>query len=222
MEAQDLSELILDDQELWFPPVEKALSDGLLAIGGDLCSERLLLGYRNGIFPWFNEEDPILWWSPDPRCVLFPDKLKVSKSMKQVLRNGRYEFRTDTAFEAVIANCANMKRDGQPGTWITQEIIDAYTKLHHEGHAHSAECWQDDELVGGLYGVLLGRIFFGESMFSKANNASKFAFIKWVEILQQQGIQLIDCQMHTRHLESLGAEMIRRETFLDLLHRYIA
>ena len=220
MEQENLLELILDDQQLWFPPVEKALPDGLLAIGGDLSTARLLLGYRNGIFPWFNEEDPILWWSPDPRCVLFPDKLKISKSMKQVLRNSRYKFGVDTAFEAVITNCSSMERAGQPGTWITREIIDAYTKLHQEGYAHSAECWENGQLVGGLYGVLLGKVFFGESMFSKANNASKFAFINWVEILKQQGIQLIDCQMHTAHLESLGAEMISRDRFIELLRLY--
>lgn len=213
---------ILDERELWFPPVEEALSDGLLAIGGDLSTERLLLGYRNGIFPWFNEEDPILWWSPNPRCVLFPNHLKVSKSMKQVLRNGTFEFRTNTAFREVITNCANMKREGQPGTWISEEIIDAYTQLHLKGHGHSAECWQENELVGGLYGVLLGKVFFGESMFSKVSNASKFAFINWVERLQQQGIELIDCQMHTPHLESLGAEMISRERFIGLLDEFIS
>ena len=218
---EELNLPVLNTYELWFPPVDEALSDGLLAIGGDLSSERLLLGYRNGIFPWFNEEDPILWWSPDPRCVVFPDHLKVSKSMKQVLRNGSFEFRTNTAFREIITNCADAPREGQPGTWITQDIIDAYTKLHQQGYGHSAECWQGGVLVGGLYGILLGKVFFGESMFSKVSNASKFAFITWVEKLQQKGIELIDCQMHTPHLESLGAEMISRERFVGLLGKLI-
>jgi len=153
--------------------------------------------------------------------VFFPGKLKVSKSMKQIMRNGSFEFRVNTVFEDVITSCANMKRDGQPGTWITDEIIDAYTKLHQSGYGHSAECWQQGVLVGGLYGVLLDKVFFGESMFSKVSNASKFAFINWAQKLQQQGIELIDCQMHTPHLESLGAEMISRERFVGLLRELI-
>jgi leucyl/phenylalanyl-tRNA--protein transferase len=208
---------ILEDDQLWFPPVEQALEDGLLAVGGDLSVARLLLGYRSGIFPWFNEEDPILWWSPDPRCVVFPEKLKVSKSMKALLKKEAFEFRTDTAFEEVIRNCAAIEREGQPGTWITEEIIDAYNRLHQEGFAHCAEVWQDGVLVGGLYGVLLGKIFFGESMFSRVSNASKYAFIKWAAHLQRQGITIIDCQMHTPHLESLGAEMIPRSRFIELV-----
>jgi len=208
---------ILADDELWFPPVEQALDDGLLAVGSDLSVARLLLAYRSGIFPWFNEEDPILWWSPDPRCVLFPEKMKVSKSMKALLKKDAFEFRVDTAFEEVIRSCAMIEREGQPGTWITQEIIDAYQEMHVQGYAHSAEVWQDGVLAGGLYGVLLGRIFFGESMFSRVSNASKYAFIKWADHLQAKGITLIDCQMHTPHLESLGAEMIPRSQFIALV-----
>lgn len=207
--------------ELWFPPAEEALPDGLLAAGGDLSIERLLLAYHSGIFPWFNEEDPILWWSPDPRCVLFPDALKVSKSMQQVIRKGVFEFRINTAFEQVITHCASIARPDQPGTWITQEIIAAYVAMHQAGYGYSAECWLDGELVGGLYGVWLGKVFFGESMFSRVSNASKFAFIQWVRYLQQQGIQLIDCQMHTLHLESLGAKMIPRADFIQLLQQYL-
>jgi len=208
---------VLDEYDLWFPPVTEAMSDGLLAMGGDLCTERLMLGYSKGIFPWFNEDDPILWWSPDPRCVLFPDHLKVSKSMQQLLKKNAFNFKVDTAFEAVITQCATVERADQPGTWITADIIAAYTALHHAGHAHSAEVWLEDQLVGGLYGVLLGNVFFGESMFSSVSNASKYAFISWVRILAAQGIRLIDCQMHTDHLESLGAELIPRNEFIQLL-----
>lgn len=211
---------ILDEHSLWFPPVEMADDDGLLAIGGDLSIDRLLLGYHNGIFPWFNEEDPILWWSPDPRFVIFPEKLKVSKSMKQLLKRHAFDFRYNTAFRDVVQHCAYTKRKSDNGTWITAYIIEAYDDLHRAGYAHSAEVWLDNELVGGLYGVLLGKVFFGESMFSKVSNASKYAFICWVDQLKQQGIQLIDCQLHTPHLESLGAEMIPRKTFIELLKLY--
>jgi leucyl/phenylalanyl-tRNA--protein transferase len=206
------------DETLWFPPLEEAMPDGLLAAGGDLSAERLLLAYQSGIFPWYNEEDIPLWWSPDPRFVLFPANLKVSKSMKQVLKKGEFEFRMNTAFANVIANCSQSERKDQPGTWISKDIIDAYTQLHELGYAYSAEAWQGETLVGGLYGVLLGNIFFGESMFSKVSNASKFAFIKWVELLKANGIKLIDCQVHTGHLESMGAEMISREAFVEILN----
>lgn len=207
---------ILSD-ELWFPPVSEALPDGLLALGGDLRPERLILAYRSGIFPWFNEDDPILWWSPHPRCVLFPDKLKVSKSMQQVVKKGVFEFRVNSAFSEVIAACSEVPREGQDGTWITEDIREAYIRLHQTGYVWSAEAWQDGQLVGGLYGILMGKAFFGESMFSRVSNASKFAFISWVRLLQEQGVQLIDCQLHTPHLESLGAEMIPREEFIRLL-----
>ncbi|MEO6833305.1 MAG: leucyl/phenylalanyl-tRNA--protein transferase [Chitinophagaceae bacterium] len=205
------------EEELWFPPAEKADEDGLLAVGGDLNAERLLLAYRSGIFPWFSEEDPILWWSPDPRFVLFPEKLRVSKSMKQVLRNGLFDYRRNTEFELVIRACAAAPRAGQPGTWISEVMIEAYVRLHDLGIAQSAETWQDGQLVGGLYGVLLGNVFFGESMFSKVSNASKAAFIQMVQDLKNEGVKVIDCQMHTAHLESLGAESISRVDFLRIL-----
>lgn len=211
----------LDEDALWFPPVDAALSDGLLAVGGDLSVDRLLLAYRSGIFPWFNEEDPILWWSPDPRCVLFPEGLKVSKSMKALLKKEAFDFRMDTDFEQTIISCATVPREGQPGTWITPDIAAAYIALHQQGYAHSAEAWQDGQLVGGLYGVLLGKVFFGESMFSRVSNASKYAFIRLVQQLQDQGIRMIDCQMHTPHLESLGAELIPRSRFIRLLKDYL-
>lgn len=206
---------ILSD-DLWFPPVEDALPDGLLAVGGDLSIERLLLAYRSGIFPWYDDDMP-LWWSPDPRFVLFPEKLKVSKSMKQLLRKEAFIFTTNKAFEQVIRNCQQAPRPGQDGTWINEDIIAAYTELHRMGFAHSAEVWRDDELVGGLYGIRMGHMFFGESMFSKQSNASKYAFIKYIQQLQAEGVQLVDCQVYTEHLESLGAEMIPRSAFMHLL-----
>ena len=212
---------LLDDS-LWFPPVEEAIPDGLLAAGGDLSTERLLLAYRNGIFPWYNEDEIPLWWSPDPRFVLFPGELKVSKSMKQLMNRDYFEFRTDTVFEKVIISCSKAKRKGADGTWISDEIAEAYTGLHGLGYAHSAEAWRNGTLVGGLYGVKLGNIFFGESMFSLESNASKFAFIRWVQLLQRQGVQLIDCQVHTPHLESLGAKMIPRKEFIEMLHENIS
>jgi leucyl/phenylalanyl-tRNA---protein transferase len=211
-----MSVYLLDDS-LWFPEVEEAENDGLLAVGGDLSTERLLMAYRNGIFPWYNEDEIPMWWSPDPRFVLFPAELKVSKSMKQLMNKGNFEFRTDTVFEDVIRNCSKAKRKGTDGTWISDEIMEGYTSLHELGYAHSAETWRNGSMVGGLYGVKLGNIFFGESMFSLESNASKFAFIRWVQLLQQQGVKLIDCQVHTPHLESLGARMIPRAEFIELL-----
>jgi leucyl/phenylalanyl-tRNA--protein transferase len=205
------------DNTLWFPPVEDALEDGLLAIGGDLSPDRLLLAYNNGIFPWYNEDEPPMWWSPNPRFVLFPEALNVSKSMRQLLKQDAFEFRVNNSFEAVISNCSNVSRKRQDGTWISYDIISAYTALHKLGYAHSAEAWLNDELVGGLYGVLIGKVFFGESMFSLASNASKYAFIKWVELLMSQGIVLIDCQVYTEHLESLGAGEISRDMFMEIL-----
>ncbi|MBL0358584.1 MAG: leucyl/phenylalanyl-tRNA--protein transferase [Chitinophagaceae bacterium] len=200
-----------------FPPVDLADKDGLLAIGGDLGMERLLLAYRSGIFPWYNEEEPIIWWCPDPRFVLFPAALKVSKSMHSVLRNNKFRFTINRAFTQVIQNCKTTAREGQDGTWITPAVQEAYTKLHELGHAHSAEAWVNGELVGGLYGVRIGNVFFGESMFSKVSNASKFAFINYVGQLQKEGVVLIDCQVYTEHLESLGAEMIGRKEFIEIL-----
>ncbi|MBL7702856.1 MAG: leucyl/phenylalanyl-tRNA--protein transferase [Ferruginibacter sp.] len=209
--------MFLLTKELFFPPVDMADAEGLLAIGGDLSAERLLLAYRSGIFPWYNEDEPICWWSPDPRFVLFPADLKISSSMRTVLQNGKYRFTINKAFEQVIQNCKTVARKGQDGTWISPAMQNAYTTLHKLGYAHSAETWQDGELAGGLYGIRLGKFFFGESMFSLKPNASKFAFISYVRQLQKENVQLIDCQLHTNHLESLGARMIPRELFTQIL-----
>ena len=208
------------DREIVFPPVHLAEPDGLLAMGGDLSIERLLLAYRNGIFPWY-ESDTILWWCPHPRFVLFPGELKVSKSIKTLLKRNEFEFTTNKAFAQVIHYCKETKRPGQGGTWITDEVEKAYCKLHEMGHAHSAEVWKDGELMGGLYGIKLGKVFFGESMFSKTSNASRFAFIKYVQLLKEEGIELIDCQVYTEYLESMGAKMIDRENFSHLLQHLI-
>jgi len=211
--------LLTDD--LVFPPVELTDEEGLLAIGGDLGTKRLLLAYRSGIFPWYNESEPICWWSPDPRFVLFSDELVVSKSMQQVIKRNQFTFTVNTRFEEVIANCKSISRKGQDGTWISPAVQKAFTRLHHEGHAHSAEAWLDGQLVGGLYGIRMGSVFFGESMFSKIPNASKFAFIRYVSALQKDQVNLIDCQVYTAHLESLGARMIPRVEFIQRLQRYI-
>ncbi len=202
-------------EDLWFPDVTKASEDGILAIGGDLSVARLLLAYRSGIFPWFETDEPILWWSPDPRFVLFPERLKVSKSMRQILRNKDYTVTVNKAFVDVIKACAEAKRGGQEGTWITQNMIVAFTELYNLGYAKSVEVWDGDELIGGLYGIDLGNgIFTGESMFAKESNASKVGFITFV---QNTDYKLIDCQVFTNHLASLGAEGIPRDEFL----RYI-
>ncbi|MBD0830967.1 leucyl/phenylalanyl-tRNA--protein transferase [Aestuariibaculum sediminum] len=202
-------------QELWFPDYSEASADGLLAIGGDLTVERLLFAYQNGIFPWYSHDEPILWWSPDPRFVLFPDKLKVSKSMRQVLRRNPFKVTINQNFNEVVCSCSKIKRMGQEDTWITPEMIEAYTKLHMLGYAKSVEVWQEGALVGGLYGVDLGNgVFCGESMFSKVSNASKVGFIN---LIQESNYKLIDCQVHTNHLESLGAEDISRSEFLKYL-----
>ncbi len=203
-------------EDLWFPDVSTASEDGILAIGGDLSVARLLLAYRSGIFPWFDTDEPILWWSPDPRFVLFPEKLKVSKSMRQTLRNKDYTVTINKAFVEVIKACAEAKRGGQDGTWITDNMITAFTELHSLGYAKSVEVWDNEELIGGLYGVDLGNgIFTGESMFAKASNASKVGFITFI---QNTDYKLIDCQIYTNHLSSLGAEEISRNNFLKLLH----
>ena len=205
-----------------FPPVRSALKDpnGLLAAGGDLSPERLLEGYRQGIFPWYSEGDPILWWSPDPRMVLFPSELRVSRSLGKVLRNRRYEVRFDSAFGKVIESCA-APRKGEAGTWIGDAMTAAYLELHRLGHAHSVETWIDGDLAGGLYGVAIGGVFFGESMFSRARDASKIALAALVAHLKSAGFGLIDCQMHTRHLETLGAREIPRARFSRLLEDLI-
>lgn len=204
------------DKDLEFPPAELADEDGLLAIGGDLSMERLKLAYRKGIFPWY-EDHYILWWCPNPRFVLFPGELKISNSMKQVLKKGELEFSVNRNFKGVISACKSISRRGQQGTWISDDMRNAYENLHRHGYAHSAEAWLNGELVGGLYGVRLGNVFFGESMFSKVSNASKFAFICYVWQLVSEGVQLIDCQVYTAHLESLGARMIARGEFLGLV-----
>lgn len=210
---------VLDDK-IWFPPADEALSDGLLAMGGDLSVERLLLAYKNGIFPWYDGVTP-LWWHPNPRFILFPNELKVSKSMKPILNQNKFRFTINSAFIEVINHCRKVERRDQDGTWINDDVIEAYTELHKMGYAHSAEAWYNNKLVGGLYGIKMGKVFFGESMFSTQSNASKFAFIKYVDILKKEGIELIDCQVYTEHLESLGAKMIMREQFIQLLNHLI-
>jgi leucyl/phenylalanyl-tRNA--protein transferase len=206
------------EKELYFPPVNLAEPDGLLAIGGDLSPERLLFAYKQGIFPWY-EGEYILWWSPDPRFVLFSDELKISKSMRALLKKKAFDFTINKAFEKVIHECKNIKRPGQRGTWITDEVETAYIRMHELGYAISAETWKDGMLVGGAYGLKLGKMFFGESMFSKMNNASKYAFIQLVQHLKQEGVELIDCQVYTEHLESLGAKMIGRKEFTTTIHK---
>jgi len=208
------------DKELVFPPVHLAEPDGLLAVGGDLSTERLLLAYRQGIFPWY-EGQHILWWCPNPRFIITPSMLKVSKSMKQLFKKEAFTFTINKAFTEVINNCKSISRPGQSGTWITNAVKEAYTRLHRLGFAHSAEVWLNNELVGGLYGIRMGKVFFGESMFSKVSNASKYAFISYVHLLQQEDVQLIDCQVYTEHLESLGAKMIPRDDFIQLLQELI-
>jgi len=208
------------EKELYFPPVDFAEPDGLLAVGGDLSPERLLHAYRQGIFPWY-EGHYILWWCPDPRFVLFPSEVKISKSMKALLKKNAFDFTINQAFNDVINQCKQTKRRGQSGTWITDEVELAYTRMHDLGYALSAEAWKDGELVGGVYGMKLGKVFFGESMFSKLSNASKYAFTKLVENLKQDGVEMIDCQVYTEHLESLGARMISRKEFTGKLGEMI-
>ncbi len=208
------------DERLWFPPADEATDDGLLAVGGDLSEQRLLLAYRNGIFPWYENDVP-LWWCPNPRFVLFPEKLKISKSMRQVLKKDQFIFSVNSAFENVIHNCKTVYRNETGGTWITDDVEKAYISLHKKKYAVSAEAWQNNILVGGLYGIRLGKIFFGESMFSLTANASKFAFINYIKQLKEEGVELIDCQVYTQHLETLGAEMISRNYFLQHLKNLI-
>ena len=211
--------LTILDENIWFPPLEDALEDGLLAMGGDVSTKRLIKAYQEGIFPWYEGETP-LWWSPNPRFVIYPANLKVSATMKQVIKRQEFVFKTNTAFDQVIAHCKKNKRAGQYGTWITPAVEKAYNILHQLGIAHSAEAWREGTLVGGLYGIKMGKLFFGESMFSNESNASKFAFISYVKQLEAEGIVLIDCQVYTEHLESLGAEMIDRDLFKQLLYKY--
>ncbi len=201
-----------------FPKPEESNDEGIVAYGGDLSVDTLLKAYSSGIFPWFSDLDPYpIWWSPPERMILHPSECKVSKSMRQEIRSGKFKFTFDTCFEEVIQRCASVYREDQGGTWITPEMIAAYTELHQRGYAHSAEVWRDGELVGGLYGVSLGGVFCGESMFSLVSNASKFAFTKLSEALDKEGFELIDCQNYTDHLASLGAYPVDREEFLERL-----
>ena len=206
-------------EALYFPAVETASPEGILAFGGDLSPERLLLAYQSGIFPWFEADEPILWWSPNPRMVLFLDELKVSKSMRNILNRAIFKVTFNQDFRAVISNCQNVKRDGQNGTWITNQMIEAYCKLHELGVAKSVEVWKDDKLVGGLYGIDLGHVFCGESMFSMESNASKVAFISLVNQLKSENYQILDCQVYNEHLESLGCREINRDDFIKIIKR---
>lgn len=205
--------------KLWFPDPEVASSEGLLAIGGDLSAARLWLAYNSGIFPWFEDHQPILWWSPDPRMVLFPNKFKLSKSLRKTLRSEMFRITFNEDFEQVISNCASVPRKGQAGTWITKEMQEAYIALHKLGHAVSVEVWLDNELVGGLYGIDLPnkKIFCGESMFSLVSDVSKVAFYHLSEYIKARDYKFIDCQLYNSHLESLGAEEIDRRSFLKML-----
>jgi leucyl/phenylalanyl-tRNA--protein transferase len=205
-----------------FPPIEQALADpnGLLAAGGSLSSERLLAAYRHGIFPWYSEGQPILWWSPDPRMVLFVDEFKASRTLRKTVSRRRFDVRVDTAFRSVIESCA-APSDTRAGTWITPTMVDAYTQLHRLGYAHSVEAWADGALAGGLYGVAIGRMFFGESMFARETDASKVALVHLVEMLQRRDMPLIDCQQQTSHLARLGARPIPRRAFAEALARLV-
>lgn len=204
---------------LEFPDLDEADDSGLLAVGGDLSIERLKLGYSKGIFPWYEDGMPILWWSPDPRMVLFPAKMIISHSLRQSIKRQQFKVTIDTAFEKVIKNCAKTPRKGEDGTWITHEMRNAYIRLHEAGYAHSAEAWLDGELVGGLYGVALGKAFFGESMFHQVTNASKVALYHLVKKLQQWNFEIIDAQVYTSHLESLGGQMIPRSHYIQILEK---
>lgn len=208
---------LIPEFEITFPHPSLADAEGLLGVGGDLRPERLLLAYHYGIFPWFSAGDPILWWSPDPRLVLFPSELKIAKSMRPYFYQQKYRVTYNQCFRQVMEHCSHIKRPGQEGTWIVPEMIEAYLELNKQGHAHSIEVWKDEELCGGLYGVQLGKIFYGESMFSLQPNASKFGFISLVRLLQQWNFTLIDCQQDTAYLRSFGARLIPRHEFLDYL-----
>ncbi len=203
------------DERLIFPEPDLAEPDGLLAVGGDLSTQRLVLAYQHGIFPWYSDETPILWYSPHERFVLYPQELKISKSMRQVMRSGKFKITSNTCFADVIKACSTAPREGQDGTWITDDMMQAYIALNTEGYAHSVEVWLDNQLVGGLYGIWVGDVFCGESMFSRVSNASKMALIY---LCQSGKFDLIDCQVHTDHLESMGARMISREQYITVLH----
>lgn len=202
-----------------FPPPHLASRDGLLAIGGDLSEKRLLLAYRMGIFPWFSDEEPIMWWSPDPRLVLYPDEIRISKSLKKTIKKDVFQVTMDQAFNRVINECARVRRGKNQGTWIVNDMIKAYCRLHESGFAHSVEAWYEGKLAGGLYGVSLGRCFFGESMFTRISNASKVAFVKLVKYLKALSFDMIDCQVTTEHLMRFGAREIPRKYFLEQLEK---
>ncbi|MDW7690226.1 leucyl/phenylalanyl-tRNA--protein transferase [Flammeovirgaceae bacterium SG7u.111] len=209
----------LDPLEIYFPPAYLADESGLLGIGGDLTPKRLVAAYQQGIFPWFNPNEPILWWSPNPRFVLFPKDLKISKSMKQVLRSRKFEVTFDQDFEGVIEGCRSVYRPGQNGTWISDEIVQSYKELFDLGFIHTVEVWREGKLVGGLYGGSMGKCFYGESMFAKESNASKVGFITLVRNLYEHNFELVDCQVYTKHLESLGATMMPRMEFLQIVEK---
>lgn len=208
-------------QDLFFPSPTNASPEGILAVGGDLSTERLLLAYKQGIFPWFDNNEPKLWWSPPQRMVLLFENLKISKSMKHIINKNQFKITFNTNFRAVISNCQKNPRKNQEGTWISDEIIEAYCKLHQLGHAKSIEVWQNEQLVGGLYGIDLGKVFCGESMFSTVSNASKIAFIYLAQKLQQENYAFLDCQVHNNHLESLGCAEIPRDLFLKILTKNV-
>ncbi len=220
---QILEPVWLDKNKVFFPPTNLAMTnpDGLLAIGGDLTAEWLLAAYSKGVFPWFNEDDPILWWTPNPRSILLIDNLKVSKSLAKLISQQKFKVTFDQQFTAVIENCANINRPDQEGTWIIDSMLSAYKNLHQQGFAHSVEVWLDDELVGGLYGVAVGKVFFGESMFAKESNASKVALVTLAQKLGDWGFRMIDTQIETSHLNSLGASLISREKFETILKKDI-
>ncbi len=207
----------LSETDITFPSLDKVSEEGILALGGDLSTKRLIAAYKNGIFPWYSEDEPIIWYCPDPRMVLFLDQLRVSKSMRKILKNNNFKITFNQNFEEVIYACKSIERGDELGTWITDDMQNAYIELHKQGIAKSVEVWQNNELVGGLYGIDLGDVFCGESMFSKTSNASKFAFIKLVEKLDKENYKLLDCQVYNNHLASLGAEEISRDTFLKIL-----
>lgn len=209
--------LLSDD--IAFPPPHLAAKEGILAVGGDLSQKRLLLAYSMGIFPWYSEDEPIMWWSPDPRLVLFPDDFRVSRSLQKMMRKGIFKVTMDTAFDRVISECARIRRENDEGTWIIGDMNQAYCRLHDAGFAHSVETWQDGKLVGGLYGISLGRSFFGESMFARTSNASKVAFVALVEYLKALDFDMVDCQVTTEHLLNFGAKEIPRSLFLSELEQ---
>lgn len=215
-----MPQICFDESRFSFPSVNVADEEGLVLIGGRVTPQRVIEAYKQGIFPWYNDDALPLWWSPDPRFVLFPHQLHVSRSMKKTIAKGEFHFQVNTAFEDVIQHCANVERKDQDGTWITPQMQKIYTQLFYDGYAHSAEAWKDNKLVGGMYGLRIGNVFFGESMFSTESNASKFAFIQYVQTLVQEGVTLMDCQVYTEHVESLGGRLIERKTYLELLSRH--